>query len=90
MYCLCVNVYCHQVTTQLQLINISYHTFLEDFHTKTLYAVFVSPILAICPSNHLTRLGKYSYTFNDTHLPSDLTAKIMVCWSPRSLVARLS
>jgi hypothetical protein len=23
MYCLCVNVYCHQVTTQLQLINIS-------------------------------------------------------------------
>jgi hypothetical protein len=25
MYCLCVNVYCHRVTTQLQLINISYH-----------------------------------------------------------------
>jgi hypothetical protein len=25
VYCLCVNVYCHQVTTQLQLINISYH-----------------------------------------------------------------
>jgi len=26
MYCLCVNVYCHRVTTQLQLINISYIT----------------------------------------------------------------
>jgi hypothetical protein len=25
MYCLRVNVYCHRVTTQLQLINISYH-----------------------------------------------------------------
>jgi hypothetical protein len=25
MYCLCVNVYCHRVTTQLLLINISYH-----------------------------------------------------------------
>jgi len=25
MYCLCVNVYCHRVTTQLQLTNISYH-----------------------------------------------------------------
>jgi hypothetical protein len=25
VYCLCVNVYCHRVTTQLQLINISYH-----------------------------------------------------------------
>ena len=25
MYCLCVNVYCHQVATRLQLINISYH-----------------------------------------------------------------
>jgi hypothetical protein len=24
-YCLCVNVYCHRVTYQLQLINISYH-----------------------------------------------------------------
>jgi len=24
VYCLCVNVYCHRVTTQLQLINISY------------------------------------------------------------------
>jgi len=23
LFCLCVNVYCHQVTTQLQLINIS-------------------------------------------------------------------
>ena len=26
MYCLCVNVYYHRVTTQLQLINVSYHT----------------------------------------------------------------
>ena len=25
MYCLCVNVYCHRVTTQLKLTNISYH-----------------------------------------------------------------
>ena len=25
MYCLCVNVCCHRVTTQLQLTNISYH-----------------------------------------------------------------
>ena len=25
VYCLCVNVYCHRVTTQLQLTNISYH-----------------------------------------------------------------
>jgi hypothetical protein len=25
VYCLCVNVYCHRLTTQLQLINISYH-----------------------------------------------------------------
>ena len=25
MYCLFVNVYCHRVTTQLQLTNISYH-----------------------------------------------------------------
>ena len=28
MYCLCVNVYCHRVTTQLQLINISISIYL--------------------------------------------------------------
>ena len=27
MYCLCVNVYCHRVITQLQLTNISYHIY---------------------------------------------------------------
>jgi hypothetical protein len=26
VYCLCVNVYCHRVTTRLQLTNISYHS----------------------------------------------------------------
>jgi hypothetical protein len=31
MYCLCVNVYCHRVTTQLQLINISYTIFQIKF-----------------------------------------------------------
>jgi hypothetical protein len=25
MYCLCVNVYCHRLTTQLQLLNIIYY-----------------------------------------------------------------
>ena len=30
MYCLCVNVYCHWVTTQLKLINISYHLKASD------------------------------------------------------------
>jgi hypothetical protein len=25
MYCLCVNMFCHRMTTQLQLTNISYH-----------------------------------------------------------------
>jgi hypothetical protein len=29
VYCLCVNVYCHRVTTQLQLINISYYYYLD-------------------------------------------------------------
>jgi len=30
MYCLCVNVYCHRVTTQVQLINISFPVFYLD------------------------------------------------------------
>jgi hypothetical protein len=33
VYCLCVNVYCHRVTTQLQLINISYIKW-HDFREK--------------------------------------------------------
>jgi hypothetical protein len=32
IYCLCVNVYCHRVTTQLQLINTSY--FISKTHTN--------------------------------------------------------
>jgi len=27
MYCLCVNVYCHRVTTQLQLTNVSIYQY---------------------------------------------------------------
>ena len=34
MYCLCVNVYCHRVTTQLQLTNISYHIIRHSFICK--------------------------------------------------------
>jgi hypothetical protein len=30
VYCLCVNVYCHRMTTQLQLISISYHIYLVN------------------------------------------------------------
>jgi hypothetical protein len=35
MYFLCVNVYCHRVTTQLQLVNISisiFHSHVGNFH----------------------------------------------------------
>jgi hypothetical protein len=32
MYCLCVNVYCHRVTTQLWLINISYQLHKQFYH----------------------------------------------------------
>ena len=41
MYCLCLNVYCHRVTTQLQLTNISYHIITDNnllcFDFLTLY-----------------------------------------------------
>ena len=35
MYCLCVNVYCHRVTTQLQLINIYHKSKSRPFNTNT-------------------------------------------------------
>ena len=37
MYCLCVNVYCHRVTTQLHLTNISYHISYHIIRTNSLY-----------------------------------------------------
>ena len=40
MYCLCVNVYCHQVTTQLQLTNISYYT-VQETHKYNKTTMFV-------------------------------------------------
>ena len=46
MYCLCVNVYCHRVTTQLQLTNISYHIIF--FFTESWSAVqFSDPYCAL-------------------------------------------
>ena len=45
MYCLCVNVYCHRVTAQLQLINISYH---YPAHLQEVYVViiFMQPLVS--------------------------------------------
>jgi hypothetical protein len=44
MYCLCVNVYCHRVSTQLHLTNISIsislHPFLLRYNILTLNWIF--------------------------------------------------
>ena len=50
MYCLCVNVYCHRVTTQLQLTNISYH--LLGFPT----ALFAKSIHFLSPEVTLAKV----------------------------------
>ena len=44
MYCLCVNVYCHRVTTQLQLTNISYHI-IRKFSCFPMYDLIFFTIL---------------------------------------------
>jgi hypothetical protein len=36
MYCMCVNVYCHRVTTQYQLVNISNKILHVIFHENSL------------------------------------------------------
>jgi len=45
MYCLCLNVYCHRVTTQLQLINISISTY------NYCYYISAKPSTATCFSH---------------------------------------
>jgi hypothetical protein len=49
MYCLCVNVYCHRVTTQLQLINISYSVliFVEKIYKMQHFECSGTPVLCI-------------------------------------------
>jgi hypothetical protein len=39
VYCLCVNVYCHRVTTQLQLINIYHIIYHISYHTISYHSV---------------------------------------------------
>jgi uncharacterized membrane protein YgcG len=42
VYCLCVNVYCYMVTTQLQLINESYHiiSYIISYHIISYHYAF--------------------------------------------------
>ena len=42
LYIVCVNVYCHRMTTQLQLINISYIP-VHAYQVKRSFVVFVHP-----------------------------------------------
>jgi len=65
MYCLCVNVYCHRVTTQLQLINkcIYIHHIIKAYHLTLYWARWIQsmpshrislrPILILCYHLHL-------------------------------------
>ena len=61
MYCLCVNVYCHRVTTQLQLTNISYH-----IYNKWYVLCFLDDSLLVGPTDYqlkgTTRINCCIYT----------------------------
>jgi len=64
MYYLCVNVYCHRVTTQLQLINISYHIIYRIRHTGFVFEDFV--VWIIIGSYCLPDI--YSYVLQEKHV----------------------
>ena len=62
VYCLCVNVYCHRVTTHLQLTNISYHIKMDMFlggHSP------VSMQQSLCPSVRRFHLRNYPNNLNE-------------------------
>ena len=54
MYCLCVNVYWHRVTTQLQLINISYIGLFLSWE----YPFWFTPTFSQTQLEHKTRILK--------------------------------
>jgi hypothetical protein len=70
MYCLCVNVYCHQVTTQLQLINVSY-----IINTDTLRRTTNS-------SSHTASAAKFCdvYSFGDWKFIQHVCILCMLLW----------
>jgi hypothetical protein len=71
-YCLCVNVYCHRVTTQLQLINIYYIlSHLNRYSTKL-------PPSQLPPSPHQTNYNISSHI----RLSSSTTVPTYSTWSP--------
>jgi len=57
--CKCVLYYCHRVSTQLQLTNISYHIISYLQTVLTLYFAKVTELLKLQPNN-ISRL-KYSH-----------------------------
>ena len=65
VYCLCVNVYCHRVTTQLQLTNISYHFNWTLLHATTGRVVARAVVTAALP---LLTLWRRNFLLNFAHL----------------------
>jgi hypothetical protein len=78
MYCLCANVYCHRVTTQLQLINISYIICVHDVQTDN-HILFVISGLRRHVDEICTLLGCYA-AYNCSSLPT-FRDKISVLFS---------
>jgi hypothetical protein len=61
MYCLCVNVYCHRVSTQLQLTNIS----LIIYHFSVLGTAWAEN--KYCVPYHNTTLAKLKLLTHKAH-----------------------
>jgi hypothetical protein len=73
MYCLCVNVYCHRVTTQLQLINLSV-SITQGPHK--LYYSFISAVIfrsrcsSAMPTSVQAMISRKKESFRCTIRPS--------------------
>ena len=63
MYCLCVNVYCHWVTTQMQLINISYHIINKITDTHSEYVILSNIYPTRCNFTQFIYIWKLLYMF---------------------------
>jgi hypothetical protein len=65
MYCLCINVYyCHRVTTQLQLTNISYHikqNLAAPEAKEIICSVVLSYVLCVVGRHMLTLAFRYTF-----------------------------
>jgi hypothetical protein len=97
VYCLCVNVYCHRVTTQLQLINILYYTLKSSTALPTNelhYCLYAQSRMSLHLSPSIITEsfggGGICYNASEHHFTTDNSATVILHFLAPVIATKLS